>query len=134
MAKSRTALMLLLTVSPAPTAAQILPVRADPLGDIERARLDQALNGGVPLSRACDPGEGDEIVICGDGPLRDLRVPYEPVPGSRPVRAMGELPRPEDPDKCLRLCHQPVGVSVDPIRLIRDPVGALRDMLRGNRR
>lgn len=131
MALSRMALSLALLLAPAPAAGQaIIAAPPDPLGDIARR---QALEGRGFLAAdpGCVGGSEAEIVVCGRR-SEDYRVPYEPEPGSPPVRAMGELPRPGDlGGECHRMCHQPVGVSINPIRLIRDPVGTLRDMLRG---
>jgi hypothetical protein len=32
--------------------------------------------------------------------------------------------------ECIRLCQSAVGITVDPIQLIRDPVGTLRGLFR----
>ena len=127
---SRTALSLALILAPAPLAAQpILSAPPDPLGDIARR---QALAGRYTGQRGCDPGEGEDIVICARRGV-DFRVPYEPVPGDRPTRAMGELPRYGDlgSDDCHRLCNERVMIHLDVGWLFSDPGGALRAMLRG---
>jgi hypothetical protein len=127
---SRTALSLALLLAPAPAFAQsVIAAPPDPLGDLARR---QALAGDSG-DEDCEAGSGEEIVVCARGGRMTFRVPYRPQPGARPVRAIGELPRYGDlgSDDCHRLCYQPVMVHIDVGRLISNPGGALRDMLRG---
>ena len=120
-------------LAPAPLAAQsYLAMEPDVLGPIAR---QQALAGGAAgRSRAdCEPSDDpDEIVVCAPVQGPDFRVPYQPVPGAPPRRAMGELPRAAASiEECHRLCEQGVMLNLNVGRFLTDPGGALKDMRRG---
>ena len=133
---SRTALTLAilfgLAFAPAAPAQSVLPLDADVLGEIARR---EALDGDAGASRSpgCEPSSSEEeIVVCAPGRSPSFRVPYRPAPGAPPIRAMGELPRAVEAfDDCHRLCDRGVWVRIDVGKLLTDPGGALRDILRG---
>ena len=130
---SRTALTLGLLLFPAPLAAQ--PVMAvddaDLLGAIARRQALESRGARLPDTDCAESSE-EEIVVCAPETGPGFRVPYRPEPGAPPRLAPGELVR-STPyiQECHRLCLQPVEVTIDVGRLLRDPGGTLRDMLRG---
>ena len=130
---SRTALTLGLLLFPAPLAGQpvIAVDDADLLGAIARREALESRGARLP-DADCVQSTEEEIVVCATESGPGFRVPYRPQAGTPPRLAPGELPRatPYIQD-CHRLCLQPVGVTIDVGRLLRNPGGTLRDMLRG---
>lgn len=111
-----------------PWAMPALP--ADPLGDIEirtaLARIEQG--HGAPLPGCDRAGDGDEaIVVCGRG-ARFQRMVLPPMPGARRRLIAGEPPSAAAAlgPTCVGLCGRGVGISINPIALLRDPVGELK--------
>ena len=105
------------------------PPSADPLGDVQRAArlrsVEQASSALAP-QRGCVRTGDEEILVCGR-PAVDIRIEPSPPRGLGEIRSgMAAM----NAGGCLGDCRGFVGITVDPIRLIRDPVGALRDALR----
>lgn len=102
----------------------------DPLGEIGRAaamaRIEQGFSAAPP---GCDRNAG-EIVVCGRG-SRFERMVLPPVPGAPHRLIAGEPPSAAAAlgGSCIGLCGRGVGITVDPIRLLRDPVGELKRAL-----
>ena len=120
MALSRTVPGLALVFSSVPAEA-IVPVdyRLPP------PRLEARPRGREPCRTG---GDEDEIVVCGrrDENAR-FRVDPEPVPGARRRLIAGEPPRATlSEGGCYRSCPGSVGIAIDPILLLRDPVAALK--------
>ena len=123
---SRRAWLLLAACVAAPADAQIpLDYRLPPPRD-PGLRLN--------IRHGCaEPSTDDAIIVCGrQDDDRRYRVASEPVPGARrrliagePQSAMGAL----NAGGCIGDCRRSVGITIDPIRLMRDPLGALRDAL-----
>ena len=116
------------------------PAPADALGNLEvaapqrgAADLDSLWRAGLH-DRCRRSTDVDEIIVCGREPAE--RIAFPPIPGQVPRLIAGEAPSGAGAmaaGGCLRLCHQPVGISVNPISLLRDPMGTLRNALRGRR-
>ena len=114
-----------------PWAMPALP--ADPLGDIETraalARIEQVYAAPPP---ECDRGAGgdDAIVVCGRG-ARFERMVLPPLPGARRHLIAGEPPSAAGAlgPSCIGLCGRGVGITVNPIALLRDPVAELKRAL-----
>ena len=123
MTLSRTVTGLALAYSSVPAEA-IVPVDyrlPPPRLDARAYRRDPCRSG----------GDEDDIVVCGrrDEDAR-FRVDPEPVPGARRRLIAGEPPGATLSDGgCYRSCPGSVGIAIDPILLLRDPVAALKQAL-----
>ena len=125
-------------VAPSPAAAEP-PARrwafpeegADPLRSLREPAGQVAVPAAQP---GCESEEGDaEIVVCGGRPQPAIRIPFERVPGERIPLIAGEAPSAMaalNMRECVQRCHSPVGISFDPVQLIRDPVGTIRGLFR----
>jgi hypothetical protein len=96
------------------------PVTAEGVLAAYDSRIHEAM-GPVDGARRCPRGEaGDEtIVVCGRSDDSRMRLPLgsQPVEGARRRLVAGEAPSGRDgltPDRCLRLCYQPVTIPIIP--------------------
>ena len=108
------------------------PPSADPLGDIERAAAAARLFGSDEESAdqemRCDQVGDDAIVVCGRRE-RVQRMAFPPIPGQRRRLIAGEPPSAATAlagGGCIQRCEGSVGISLDPVELLRDPVAALK--------
>jgi hypothetical protein len=96
------------------------PASAEELLAAYNERIHDAM-GSVDGARRCPrEAQGDDaIVVCGrsnDSRMR-LPLPVQPEPGTRHRLIAGETPSARDamdPDRCLRLCYQPVTMPIIP--------------------
>jgi len=122
MTKSRTPLLALLPFAAAWPGALLAqaerPVTAEDVLAASDARIHEAMgpvDGRCPRAAAGD----DAIVVCGRGNESRMRLPLGSLPeaGARRRMVAGEPPTGRDglvPDRCLRLCHQPVMIPIIP--------------------
>ena len=83
-----------------------------------------------PRTRCPSSSDDDEIVVCGTREDDGYRVSAARIPGApqrlvagKPPSGMAALNMRE----CIQRCPSSVGVSIDVVQLLSDPVGALRD-------
>lgn len=107
-------------------------VPADPLGEAEvRAALARIESGFAAPPRDCDrTADGEAIVVCGRG-ARFERMMLPPVPGARRHLIAGEPPSASGAlgPSCEGLCGRGVGITVNPVALLRDPIAELKRAL-----
>src|SRR5437868_9410494 len=136
MTKSRIALLILAPLpfwppSGALAQATPAPLSAGELIAEHNARILDAMGNIDGVARCPRGGPGDDaIVVCGrDTGFRErLPLGSQPEPGARHRLIAGEVPTGRDamtdadPDRCVRLCEQPVMISIIP---------AIRTLARG---
>jgi hypothetical protein len=124
MTKSRTPLRLLAPLlfcwTEAASTQPDPPASAEELLAAYNARIHDAM-GSVDGRRRCPrEAEGeDAIVVCGHSSDSLMRLPLRvgPEAGARHRLIAGEAPLARDamdPDRCLRLCYQPVTIPIIP--------------------
>ena len=108
----------------------VTPAEAFPATDyrLPPQRFELRTGFAEPCPAATDEGE---IIVCGTRDEdRRYRVAPEPTPGARRRLIAGEPPGATLSDGgCYRSCPGSVGIAIDPILLIRDPVAALKQAL-----
>ena len=113
-----------------PWAMPAMP--ADPLGEIDaRAAIARIERGFAAPPPDCDrAGAEDAIIVCGRG-ARFERMTLPPLAGARRGLIAGEPPSAVAAfgSSCIGLCARGVGITVNPIALLRDPIGELKRAL-----
>jgi hypothetical protein len=138
MTKSRIALLVLAALlfwPPSVAFAQAAPppLSAEELIAAHNARILDAMGGIDGVARCPRGGPGDDaIVVCGrDTGFRErLPLGSQPEPGARQRLVAGEVPTGRDAmtaaDRCLRLCEQPVMISIIPaVRALAGGIGRI---------
>jgi hypothetical protein len=122
---ARLALAALLSWPPAAAVAQSAPapLSAEELLAAHNARILEAMGSIDGVARCPRGGPGDDaIVICGRDTSFRERLPLgsQPEPGTPHHLIAGEAPTGldamvnADPDRCMRLCEQPVTIPIIP--------------------